>query len=53
MRQNKEQVMDKRAIAGMVTFLGLTAGLALAVPFTLERAQTNYPLTQAIKGLLN
>ena len=45
--------MDKRAIAGMVCFLGLTALLALAVPFSLDRAEANTQLTQAIKRLLN
>ena len=49
----QERVIDRRAIAGMVSFLGLTALLALAVPFTLDRAQTNVPLTQAFLSLLN
>ena len=44
--------MDKRAIAGMVSFLALTALLALAVPFTLDHAQSNDPLKQAVKGLI-
>ena len=53
MRQNERPVMDKRAVAGMVCFLGLTMLLVLAVPFTLDRAQANTPLTDAFQRLLN
>jgi hypothetical protein len=53
MRQTGAQTMDKRAIAGMVGFLGLTAMLGLAVPFSLDSAQANTPLKQAIMRLMN
>ncbi|MDZ7908159.1 MAG: hypothetical protein U5N10_08080 [Gemmobacter sp.] len=45
--------MDKRAIAGMVSFLVLTSLLALAVPLSLEHARTNKPLADAVWHLLN
>lgn len=45
--------MDKRAIAGMVCFLLLTGLLAVAVPFSLDRAEANAPLTEALQRMLN
>lgn len=53
MRQSGAQVMDKRAIAGMVSFPALTLLLALAVPFSLDRVQANIPLAEAVQQLLN
>ncbi|MFN3845908.1 MAG: hypothetical protein ACK4RZ_08820 [Paracoccaceae bacterium] len=45
--------MDKRAIAGMVSFLILTGLLAAAVAFTLDRAEANGPLKEAVQRMLN
>lgn len=44
--------MDKRAIAGMVSFSALTVFLGLALCFSGDRAQTNTALTEAVLRLL-
>ncbi|WP_435257930.1 hypothetical protein ACSBLW_17770 [Thioclava sp. FR2] len=49
----EEEVFDKRSVLGLASFLGLILALALAVPFTLDRAEPNQPLTKAVKGLMN
>ncbi|GEM_PF-5842514 len=45
--------MDNRTRIGIASLLALTALLVLIVPFTLDRARPNLPLTEAIQTLLN
>lgn len=49
----EDQSDDKRSALGPVSFLGLILALALAVPFSLDRAEPNQPLTAALSALMN
>lgn len=49
----QDRGMDKRTIAGMVSFLGLTGLLAFAVLFTTDDAQANAPLQAAILSMID
>ncbi|MEF3046864.1 hypothetical protein [Pseudotabrizicola sp. L79] len=49
----KEEVIDKRSVLGLASFFGLILALALSVPFTLDRAQPNQPLTSAVAAWMN
>lgn len=49
----RDQVIDRRSALGLASFLALTLALALSVPFTLDRAKPNQPLTTAISALWN
>ena len=49
----QEEVIDRRSILALASFLGLILALAFGVTFTLDRAQPNQPLTSAVMSLMN
>ncbi|MCU0817015.1 MAG: hypothetical protein MUF74_11255 [Cypionkella sp.] len=48
-----QQTTDLRSRAVTIGFMALLAILALAIPFTLDHAEANQPLTTAVWTLLN
>ncbi len=48
----EEQVQARRARAAAASFVGLTVLLALAVPLSLDRVETNAKLHKAIMAVM-
>ena len=48
----KHEALDIGSILGLASFAGLILTLILSVPFSLDRAQPNQPLTSAVSALM-